>query len=100
MAADLHPTPTRRPEVECWLLLAQPLGVLVDVGEQRDFDEPRAGFSGGRLKRVALIEDRDQVRDDDILTVVQMALRQSETAGRGDQKCGTEVLAPSIDLTD
>jgi hypothetical protein len=66
-------------DVGCWLLLAQPASVLVDVDEQRDFDEPRADLSGGRLKRVALIEDRDQLWDDDILIVVQMALRQSET---------------------
>ena len=67
---------------------------------RRDFDEPRADFSGGRLKRVARIEDRDQLRNDDILAVVQMALRQSETVGSGDQECSTEVLAPTIDLTD
>jgi hypothetical protein len=47
-----------------------------------------------------VIEDRDQLRDDDILTVVQMALRQGETVGSGDQKCSAEVLAPAIDLTD
>lgn len=87
-------------DVGCWVLLAQPTGVLVDVDEQRDFEVPRADFSGGRLKRVALIEDRDQLRDDDILTVVQMALRQSETVITGDQKCSREVLAPSTDLTE
>jgi hypothetical protein len=32
-------------DVGCWLLLAQPTGVLVDVDEQRDFDKPRADFS-------------------------------------------------------
>ena len=74
--------------------------MLLDVDEQCDFDEPRADFSGRGLKRVALIEDRDQLRDDDILTVLQMALRQIETMGRGDQKCSAEILAPSIDLTD
>ena len=51
-----------------WLLLAQTAEVLVDVGEQRHFDKPRADFSGGRLKRVALIEDPDQLPDNDMLT--------------------------------
>jgi hypothetical protein len=31
---------------------------------------------------------------------MQMVLRQNKTAGTGDPESGTEVLAPSIDLTD
>ena len=47
----------------------------------------------------SLMKIVDQLGDDDIVTAVQ-SLWPSRDRGHGDQKCGTEVLAQSIDLTD
>lgn len=46
-------------DIGCRLLPAHAAAVLVDVSDQRDLDESGAGLGGRRLKRVALIKDRD-----------------------------------------